>query len=570
MRRKGPPRWSLLTRLLTMSALISVGSTGATAWLAVQSTTRAIRVEQGQILAHDTAVYDALGGYAVTHSDWSGVRETVRELARRTGRRIVLTTREREVIVDSSPGSPPLTQISAAIDPLQKGKPIDPRIVGPYRLTGWERKMVRKLADWRVKCLRGMGMTASRTDLASGRASVDAGVYGDFYCLAPEMERPTPTEVSALKTLTGLVKTCMRRKGVKLAYLGIESDFSWTTGKRKVSYSKIQACVDEGRRDQLLPYVTPPALLFVGIPGADPNPAFDLSPANIARIVGVSLLVLLVTLSVTALFAVRLVRPLRALTRAAQHPTGRQPRVSVRSRDEVGHLAMALNELSERRERAEEQRKAMVSDVAHELRNPLTCIRGLLESAGDGLVELDDELVASLLEEAGLLQRAIEDLQVLAAADAGRFRLERERVDLVALLAQVAAAHRGPARVAGVTLSARAHGEVTLIADPVRLRQAVGNLVSNALQHTPPGGRVAVEARRERGQVVVEVSDTGTGIGPADLDKVFQRFWRADGSRTGSGLGLAIVRQLAEAHGGTVEVASAPGELTVFVMRLPG
>jgi two-component system, OmpR family, sensor histidine kinase BaeS len=218
-------------------------------------------------------------------------------------------------------------------------------------------------------------------------------------------------------------------------------------------------------------------------------------------------------------------------------------------------------------------RKTMVSDIAHELRTPLSNVRGWLEAVEDGLSRADETLVSSLLEEALLLQHIIDDLQDLAMADAGQLRLHPEDVRLQELLAQVAAAYGARAEEAGVTLTVRVEGDVELHADPVRLRQAVGNLVGNAVRHTPRGGTVAVHGRRDGEQVSIDVTDTGVGIDPPDLPHVFDRFWRAEKSRTreagGSGLGLAIVRKLAETHGGTVTVASEPGRGATFTLGLP-
>lgn len=200
-------------------------------------------------------------------------------------------------------------------------------------------------------------------------------------------------------------------------------------------------------------------------------------------------------MALSVLLATRLTRPLRALTDAAQHPTEPHARVPVTGNDEIGYLAAAFNDLSERRERIEEQRKAMVSDVAHELRTPLSNIRGWLEATQDGLATPDPSLIASLLEEALLLQHIIDDLRDLAAADADSFRLHREPVRIAELLDQVAAPTGPGPRPPAVCLSVLcADGEAELTADPVRLRQAVGNLVDNAVRHTPHGGSVTVAA----------------------------------------------------------------------------
>lgn len=225
------------------------------------------------------------------------------------------------------------------------------------------------------------------------------------------------------------------------------------------------------------------------------------------------------------------------------------------------------------REELENARKAMVSDVAHELRTPLATIRGWLEAAQDGISQFDDELVASLLEEAVHLQHIVDDLQDLALADAGALRVHPEPVDANTLLAHLAAAHAPRAESADVRLSVPPMENPAITADPVRLRQVLDNLVSNAIRHTPPGGSVTVTAKQVENDAIFEVTDTGTGIAPEDLPRVFDRFWRADPSRSrvsgGSGLGLAIVRKLAEAHGGEVTATSTPGHGTTFTLRFP-
>jgi two-component system sensor histidine kinase BaeS len=171
-----------------------------------------------------------------------------------------------------------------------------------------------------------------------------------------------------------------------------------------------------------------------------------------------------------------------------------------------------------------------------------------------------------------LLQHINDDLQD-PAADAGRLRLHPEPVHVADVLVQATAAHRAGAEAAGVTLTTGTDGTPALTADPVRLRQAIGNLVSNAVRHTPVGGVVAVHCHQHDQDVVVTVTDSGTGIAAEDFPKVFDRFWRADKSRTrrtgGSGLGLPIVRRLVRAHGGDVTASSVLGEGSVFTIRLP-
>ncbi|MGC9538293.1 sensor histidine kinase [Streptomyces sp. UG1] len=578
-----PLRRSLLIRLLAASITIALCSVAATAWLAARTTTSAIQREQGQVLADDARIYDTLIGYAAEHTDWSAVRPTLSRLTERTGRHITLTTQDRRPIAASGSATTLPTRASALVDPLRadpallpgvKADGIDPRAVGPYRLREAERKELLDLVKTLQPCIRNVvGSPARVTETPSGRPSLV--ITGDNElrqkisgaCGLYTLDAPTVTEKRALDRLSVLAGSCVKRQHLK----PVAIDLSFTSiGSGDEA---AQRCIDTARREQLAPYVAPPVLLFVATPAGSDAPGFDLSSAGTVRVAGVAALVLVLTLAVTVTVGTRLVRPLRALTDAARRPAQQHLRVPVTTNDEIGHLAAAFNDLAERRERMEVQRKAMVSDVAHELRTPLSTIRGWLEAAQDGLAACDDAFVASLLEEALLLQHIVDDLQHLAQADAGRFRLHPEPLNLPELLHHVAAAHRGRAETAGVTLTTRVEDTPTLYADPVRLRQAIGNLLSNAIRHTPPAGAVTLRCRRADDEVVIEVADTGTGIAAEDLPRVFDRFWRADKSRSrrtgGSGLGLAIVRQLTEAHGGTVSVTCTPRTETVFTLRLP-
>ncbi|MCI3273797.1 sensor histidine kinase [Streptomyces cylindrosporus] len=596
-----PLRKRLLVRLLIASALIAVCSVAATTWLAVETTTRALREEQGQDLADDMKILAELSGYAATHPQWKGVQSLVGTLARQTGRRIALTTTDRTLIADSARKGTALPLGAAAtVDPLrtdtytQPGAQlsgIDPRAVGPYRLTAQERAKLDAFAKNKRSCYAEHGVDVKLEHSPSGRplllnsdgsdASSDL-MEGCGYGLS----QPVPTEQKALDALATTARDCLRKQHPSLdapLFLYMSPSSTNPVGRRILAkYAKdldpqaqktAETCVEAAQRTQLDPYVAPAAELYLGGDDTTP-PRFDMSPANKAKIVGVVGLVLAVTVAVTAVVATRLVRPLRALTAAAQQPPERHVRVPVTTRDETGILAEAFNDLAERRERIEAQRKAMVSDIAHELRSPLTNIRGWLEVTRDGVVDPDPALLASLHEEALVLQRIIDDLQDLAAADAGTLRLHPEPLHADELLDQVAAAHRVAAVAAGVDVRTETDGECRLDADPVRMRQALGNLVSNALRHTPADGTVTLAARHEGNDVVFTVADTGTGIAAEDLPHVFDRFWRAEKSRSrrtgGSGLGLPIVRHLVAAHGGTVTAESEPGGGAVFTLRLPG
>ncbi|MGW2239307.1 HAMP domain-containing sensor histidine kinase [Streptomyces sp. NPDC001759] len=601
MKPRIPLRKRLLVRLLFASALIAVCSVAATTWLAVETTTRALREEQGQDLADDMKILAELSGYAATHPDWKGVQSLVDRLATRTGRRIALTTTDRVPVADSARKGTALPLGAAAtVDPLhtdtytQSGaqlRGVDPRAVGPYRLTARERAELDALTRKLRLCFTRYGVDTKLVHIPSGRAVLLDPDGKDASQTLPEecgygLNTPVRTERRALDALNTAALACLRdhgwEKGSRL-YLFINP-----TGRDPLSryvigkYAKagdapeaktVQSCTDNALRAQLDPYVAPVADLYLGGDETTP-PRFDMSPANKAKIVGVVGLVLAVTVAVTAAVATRLVRPLRALTAAAQQPPELHVRVPVTTRDETGILAEAFNDLTERRERLEEQRKAMVSDIAHELRSPLTNIRGWLEVTRDGVVDPDPALLGSLHEESLVLQRIIDDLQDLAAADAGTLRLHREPVRAEDLLDQVVAAHRVAAVAADVEVSTDVDGDPWLDADPVRMRQALGNLVSNALRHTLAGGTVTVAARGDGDVVVFTVTDTGSGIAAEDLPHVFERFWRAEKSRSrrtgGSGLGLPIVRHLVAAHGGTVTAQSEPGRGAAFALRLPG
>ncbi|MFF7976369.1 ATP-binding protein [Streptomyces sp. NPDC007905] len=600
MKRRIPLRKRLLVRLLFVSALIAVCSVAATAWLAVTTTTSALKEEQGQDLAADNSILARLSGYAATHPGWADVQRTVRDLAARTGRRIALTTADRSLVADSAPRGTPLPPRPAAtVDPLRTDtytetgaqlSGIDPRVVGPYRVTAKERAGLDALAAKRRRCYERFGVETTVVRAPSGRPVLSAPEgtdtsYASEQCADGQLNTPAPTEQKALNDLSELARPCLGRAGLNLGGplfftfdpsgkdpLGGGSPMSKYANPTSRLGQVAQGCVLSARRTQLEPYVAPVAELFLGI--GDQNPSrFDMSAANKAKVVGAAGLVLAVTVAVTAVVAVRLSRPLRALTEAAQQPPELHVRVPVTTRDETGILAEAFNDLAERRERLEAQRKAMVSDIAHELRSPLTNIRGWLEVVRDGVVDPDPALLASLHEESLVLQRVIDDLQDLAAADAGTLRVHREPLRAGDLLDQVAAAHRVAAGTAGVALRTEADGTAWLDADPVRMRQALGNLVTNALRHTPSDGTVSLAAHRDGQEVVLTVTDTGTGIAPEDLPHVFDRFWRAEKSRSrrtgGSGLGLPIVRHLVAAHGGTVGATSERGAGAVFTLRLP-
>jgi two-component system sensor histidine kinase BaeS len=242
--------------------------------------------------------------------------------------------------------------------------------------------------------------------------------------------------------------------------------------------------------------------------------------------------------------------------------------VPVRGPREVRSMARAFNAMSARLAEDAERRKRLLADVSHELRTPLTVIAGTVEGMLDGLYPPDREHLEQLLSEARHMERLVDDLRTLALADAGALPLHREPIDLGSVAAEVVAAFAPQADEAGVSLVAEAEELPELVLDPHRMRQVIGNLVGNALRHTPAGGRISVAVRVEAGEALLEVTDTGLGMDAAAAERAFDRFWRA-GDRAGAGLGLSIVRDLVTAHGGTVELASREGRGTTVRCRFP-
>lgn len=220
------------------------------------------------------------------------------------------------------------------------------------------------------------------------------------------------------------------------------------------------------------------------------------------------------------------------------------------------------------RQRAQEERQErLLADVAHELRTPLTVIRAEAEAMADGVHPADAEHLAPVLDATLRLERLVEDLRLLSLSEAGRLQPALERVNVRELLAGAAAAQRAAADEAGVTLLVEGPRE-EVSGDPVQLRSVLDNLLTNALRHTSRGGLVRLSERREGGELVIEVSDNGSGIPAELLPRVFERFSRGEDS-PGSGLGLAIAREIVVAHGGTITVDSAAGRGSTFQVRLP-
>jgi two-component system sensor histidine kinase BaeS len=573
----GHPRApGLLVRLLAISLAVAACAIGATAWLTGRATSIQLRGDFARTLEGDATIYQALLGFADGQPTWDGVDRLVDQLARKTGQRIALTGKDGQLLADSAgtgPDRPPLPRTPAAVvDVFAPELNLLPAATAASAAAGnsigdglsaKERDERLSLARQATGCFIRSGYPARTTNDPLGSPQVvweNAPTPVVISCVPTQLTTPTEREAAIATDIKQLAADCFSaaRQNGDVASVSAMAD--------------CQAKAERAVRD---PFVADPALLYLG-EGLDRYEA-SWNPRE-PRTVGTVLAVLLATVAVTLLAGRRLARPIHALTTAVQRMEAgdRSARVPVKGRrqDEVGRLAHAFNAMAVSMEENERQRQAMVSDVAHELRNPLTNVRGYLEGAQDGLVPLDDNLIASLLEEATLLGRLVDDLQDLALADAGRLHLHPQPLDAADLVDQVAAAHRAAAAVAGVTIAADTRGPVRVEADPGRLRQALGNLVANALRYTPAGGQITLSAfAAEDGRATITVGDTGAGIAAEHLPHIFDRFYRADSSRSretgGSGLGLAITRHLVEAHGGTIEARSARGAGSTFTIRLP-
>ncbi len=287
------------------------------------------------------------------------------------------------------------------------------------------------------------------------------------------------------------------------------------------------------------------------------------------RVVAVAVLAVIGAIGTMVLAVRPVLAPIEAL-RAGARRLGHgdlSARVPTTGSTELAELGATFNSMAESLQEDQERRQQWTSDVAHELRNPVQNLRGQLEAAQDGLMTPDDEWFDSLIDEVDQLGHLVNDLQVLTLADSGRIDLNRSQVDLAHLADEVVTSHRPRAEQARVELAVT--GSAHANADPRRIRQVLGNLLDNAIRHTPAGGSVTISlSESSDGRPEIEVADTGEGIIPEAQEHIFDRFTRADAHRGrqagGSGLGLSIVAALVDAHGGTVSVESEVGQGATF------
>ncbi|WHT20600.1 ATP-binding protein [Crossiella sp. CA-258035] len=598
------PRWhgSLRFRLLMLTAVVAVLSAGLTAWLTVYQASQQVSSEAAAEQAVSKSIVDELVGYGAVRGKWDGVAGTVRALRDRTGQRIRLTTMAGQVVVDSDtldggPARPLGNRTPLLIDPVPTPVPPPEAFSGSISLptlttfrtvppastqsipfttgttsaqgytTAPTQTWLSRLLNYRkdvelASCLIDKGFAVEQQAKPDGIPVVDL--------IGPD---PDQGRKQALAECAGKFRAAEMVRAEGAAYEACKVNPGGST----------EQCVLSRFRSKVQEIMPAPLLLSMGAGEPLSARTVPLLPALLAA-AGVALVAILGMWLVSR----RVLRPVGALMTASTRLGAGDlaERVPVRGHDEIADLAGAFNRMADSLQRSEERQRRMIADIAHELRTPLANIRGYLEALKDGVLPPDPDLFDSLHEEALLQQRLIEDIQLLALADAGSLSYQHEPVDLGEVVAATRTGFQAVATAAGVDLVSTVDDPAPVVTgDPNRLRQVLGNLVSNAIRATPAGGVVELAARAEGGMAVLTVTDTGRGIRAADLPHVFDRFWRADDARTratgGSGLGLSIAREIVTAHGGAIAaespavegaggaVGAAGGSGSRFSVRLP-
>lgn len=306
------------------------------------------------------------------------------------------------------------------------------------------------------------------------------------------------------------------------------------------------------------------------------RPRLEFLRRALRRLVLTEAIVVLLGLVVGAVLSRRISLPVGRVAEAAGHIAAGDlgARVEVTAPGELGDLARSFNQMAAALQHSDELRRSMTADVAHDLRTPLSVIRGKLEGILDGIYPATEAHILPVLEETEVLTQLVEDLQLLALAEARQLHLERRPVDIGGLLRDAQVNFTPLAQDRGITVVLDLDRGVPRVwVDRQRISQVLGNLITNALRHTPAGGVVTLSATAGDDWLTVAVSDTGVGISAQDTPYVFERFWRGEKSRSretgGSGLGLAIAKELVALHGGTIAAESRPGQGATFRFALP-
>ncbi|GAA3239159.1 HAMP domain-containing sensor histidine kinase [Actinocorallia longicatena] len=526
-------------RVFLMIAVVALAATGATAWLTVRTTRAELSSSGAEERRTTRTIYDTLRSYGADHGTWEGVAETVERLGRDTGQRIrLVVSQDGTVIADTDT----MEGRTARAVPNKPAVAIDVR---PLPVLDGTALLLGKvgLSDQIRQYRDGVRFAACLT-----RHDVPVRLAAGTFVAASDAPGKT-------------VKECLVR--------GLSSPGELDRDKQAVAGCEDDPCMRDAYTRRISEFAPAALQLQTGWLRSDQGPP-EVSPKRTLAAAGV---VALLAIAATVLLCRRVLGQLDALSHASRKLAGGDlsERVPVRGDDEVADLARSFNQMADSLQHSEERQRRMISDIAHELRTPLANIRGYVEAVQDGLLEPDAELFASLHEEALLQQRLIDDLQELALAESGSLVYHRDRLDPAELLTTCHASHRAVAEAGSVRLVLDPGDPPPVDADPDRLRQVVGNLITNAVRAA--ASTVVLQASADGDLALITVTDDGHGISPGDLPHMFDRFWRADESRArttgGRGLGLAISREIVLAHGGEITVTSVLGEGTCFAVRLP-
>ncbi|MEU9704360.1 ATP-binding protein [Streptomyces sp. NPDC047981] len=546
---------SFRVRVLGLVLLVAVAATAATAWLTLRQATSQLRESAAADRRVTARITDDLLRYGQTHGTWDGVAGVVRTLALDTGQRIRISTADQGQIADSDTVLGREPRPGGTAPPLL----VDPRPT--LALPTWEYfPSVAKVTASAIDAYANGVAYAACLTRAGHTVTTRPGDTGV----------PVFTDAGARGAETGRGASCVKQEQVRAA----GSDLDAVLGCEVVRQPARAACLQRVFHERTASVAPQPLSVHLGAlddTGAGRTLAVGPTAAVAAGVAGAAV--------VCALLLSRAVlRPVRALT-AASRGLGEGDlarRVPGAGRDEIAALGRSFNRMADSLQESEERQRRLVGDIAHELRTPLANLRGYLEALRDGVLEPDPELLDSLHEEVLLQQRIVDDLQDLALAEAGALTYHRRELDARELVEACRTAHGALASAAGVLLTsdiADPARRVPLYGDPGRLRQALSNLVGNAVRHTSPGGGVRLELAERDEMVRIAVRDTGSGIPAEQLPRLFDRFWRADAARGratgGSGLGLSIARQIVADHHGAIEVESEVGVGTVFTIVLP-
>ncbi|GLY00354.1 ATP-binding protein [Actinoplanes sp. NBRC 101535] len=592
---------SFRLRIFLLVLVVATTAIGATAWLTLSLTSREVtRVDQARE-RHEAEILNGIRDFGTRNGRWNGLDTVVAGLSARTGLHIRVVAEDSEVLADSD------NLEKRAAGPVQ----LLPRRVDPApALDGWiwEDAITRSQAALQ-RILDNPRPTTKPTSKEAQRKTQLAAMPSlpkDLFAAAPRTGEFTDPGARALfqaaqykaalvaircaqdngltgdaalgldvppylsDTQRGDAGPCLARASssvradrafLRTAWLQVAG---CTFGA--VAYGE---CLNSGFSQATAATSAVPVEIYFGS-----RQETDFTDLGRPAVLGAIGLVAVAFLG-TAWIARRVSQPLRVLTQASlQLAAGRlEVRVPARGDGDVARLSASFNAMAEALQRSEERQQRLIADVAHELRTPLSNLRGYLEGLADGVIEPSPELFASLHEETLLQRRILDDLQVLAQAEAGDLGYSPELLDLSDMVATTATAHGAVADTAGIRLTVHAPEPVEVYADPGRLRQVFSNLLSNAIRYTDAGGQVEMTVHREGPDAVVTVRDTGVGMTGDELARAFDRFWRADPARQratgGSGLGLTIARRIIADQGGTLDAVSTPGVGTTFTARLP-